>query len=1670
MFLPYYLKLVLSSFICLLVLTAGVGNGLMFIAVIRSKDYAHVYLASIAAADFLMCVAVFPFAIVNEHGQRWFFGQLFCELWLFLDSWLCAVTIYTLLLLCVELGSSVKGLMTLRLRTNTKISLVIVATWLFSAILGCISVFRQWFRLEAQTTLIDDQNYCIYLETPIIAIASASLIILAPFVWCTFVYILVVIRMTTFISIKQRYNLRIHQAKDTSKQSSFIYIANIYDKIRTLGIKLLIFSFCWMPFFVVKIMHSVCKDTCTTPFLRSLVVYLPFVSSWINPFIYGMLNKHIHSELQNMFACLKHRRKKRPVVCSNLTQNTAALGGSSKTLPTRTSHAEMTDVDNLELAKTQNQPAGSVVHYPISLNPHGMPVSSDIGSTRTQTREHSLLCDENLVCRTNLAVAGFQLKQTDHQQSMTSESNIETKPTGKESNTLTPILPSNSNVTPKKLKRRHLKTNNDQLRANLKYMPRNRIYEVNRSQSIKPWENSNFVQGSDILKYEKSARNKINKNSPLRDVTPYVDAFSPRNTVLLKEGSLQIKTPNRPRPHVIQKTSSNTAQVGTFVNDCLQAYEPSKKCFFVYKMTSLAKSEPQILAVQFQDPADTELKSEPMASSEQNPENFQQQTVQILEPTERIFELQQTSTTDRSAETHVFPEQTTSAQSSNEEFLHPSDVVTRQNNPVLDQSDNEHVQTCQDIQTFQEADDMPVTQKTLTVDVTHEDFQRKCLEPTSFLQGRKQFGDSAASPCIIEATHLSPKQVSDTSQTESLELQEDSTVGQKYTRDSSKDAIIAQQPHVSQPIIPGQEKNEHLDEESSVEESQRFSPMKTFSLDHGHGRQTRNLTKDTEMIHSQSYDMAHTQYSDTSDMQLAQTCNTKWKESPFQLQKSMSEHDFSGKQKETKRVGVHHLTVACKRSPLQNDQSHATISKGEPNLAVQGTALSSQQPVTIDFAEKMCVADETKPRPEPGSITEPACALGLSKKWSPKSVASSTSVQKLVEHFQKKSPKSNHEDNIDRLIRNEAGICQSKPNGTQKIHSSKNITDRQCRAANEDNLPNLKKEIELAEENAPSKQLIMDMTHTRALGRMSVAMTAPVEGCGQKLATGDLEKSFCTHIRDLVPNIRNEGDPSADKTECAYKPMVQLESVCLPPGNDTTQLHHQEGCSLENKPANDSQLCQTTTNAEDRYGEDTAVQSNPQQHDFSKLSTYNNDQAKLWSPQMFTFNIKPSEPNIPTAAACKTVSQPPELFDKYGKCRSSEHSETQLRITMNSPVRTKQVANNADNKPTRPRKPLHCIPRENHHNHATTVMKGTSCILNEKHATLTSCDRKTPRVSSSQTFASNDSRRTRKPADTKGKDAVQRPSSNNVPDKCVHHIPQAPKDRRAANSGFHKFKPQMISSVKMGEDLEYRRAQSLHQGIQNPKHIRPSKTTSRRNEPSPAKLSDGDNLKSRGVRTPRPSSRATAFTRDSLNVSTSIADAIQIPDISLFSQESHHIEPAKTRDSENNEASGRSESLENLMHVKSHPISPHSSDSFSNVVDANSELFIKGDTSYDNLMQLSSSESDGDNDTADFWGIKTLKPRRRFRVLDFRQTDNATSTGLKVCGSDSISSTSTLSGSVFESQPTGLLAAILTGTRPRDSITSRVVSSVKSAKEELDDFSFPRHPTQDFERKMKMKE
>lgn len=139
---PYSVQIALplTVLVGIMILLTVFGNVLVVIAVFTSRALRapqNLFLVSLASADILVATLVMPFSLANELMGYWYFGEVWCEIYLALDVLFCTASIAHLCAISLDRYWSITQAIEYNLkRTPRRIKCIIVIVWVIAAVIS----------------------------------------------------------------------------------------------------------------------------------------------------------------------------------------------------------------------------------------------------------------------------------------------------------------------------------------------------------------------------------------------------------------------------------------------------------------------------------------------------------------------------------------------------------------------------------------------------------------------------------------------------------------------------------------------------------------------------------------------------------------------------------------------------------------------------------------------------------------------------------------------------------------------------------------------------------------------------------------------------------------------------------------------------------------------------------------------------------------------------------------------------------------------------------------------------------------------------------------------------------------------------------------------------------------------------------------------------------------------------------------------------------------------------------------------------------------------------------------------------------------------------------------------------------------------------------------------
>ncbi|KAK5872568.1 hypothetical protein PBY51_013253 [Eleginops maclovinus] len=309
---------------------ALLANTAVLVVVIKAphlRKFAFVF--HLCAVDLLCAILLMPLGIVSS--SPYFAGVVFtvlvCKVYVFLNVFLIAASIFTITAISVERYYYIVHPMRYEVKMTLKLTTaVIVMVWVASAVLGLSTLFG-WPSYSSLSSIsashcslhwsYSDHRQVFSVFFSVCCFCLPAIVIFA--VYCN-------VYKVARVAARQHGPLPLwtnsqakHRSDSINSQTTIITTRNAPRRIMrdrpfgggkaalTLVVIVGQFLICWLPYFAFHI-HLTLDATPTIPdYLEETVTWMAYTSFAINPFFYGLLNRQIREELCKLRRCYTAR-------------------------------------------------------------------------------------------------------------------------------------------------------------------------------------------------------------------------------------------------------------------------------------------------------------------------------------------------------------------------------------------------------------------------------------------------------------------------------------------------------------------------------------------------------------------------------------------------------------------------------------------------------------------------------------------------------------------------------------------------------------------------------------------------------------------------------------------------------------------------------------------------------------------------------------------------------------------------------------------------------------------------------------------------------------------------------------------------------------------------------------------------------------------------------------------------------------------------------------------------------------------------------------------------------------------------------------------------------------------------------------------------------------------
>ncbi|KAI1234255.1 5-hydroxytryptamine receptor 4, partial [Lamprotornis superbus] len=290
-------KILLLSFISAVILMAILGNLLVMVAVCRDRQLRKIktnyFIVSLAFADLLVSVLVMPFGAMELVQDNWVYGEMFCLVRTSLDVLLTTASI--LHLCCISLDRyyaiCCQPLVYRNKMTPLRIAVMLGGCWVIPTFISFLPIMQGWNSIGIIDLVTSNSTYCIFMVNKPYAITCSVVAFYIP----------------------------------------FLLMVLAYHRIYTLCIIMGCFCLCWAPFFVTNIVDPFINYTVPGK-LWTAFLWLGYINSGLNPFLYAFLNKAFRRAFLIILCCGDERYRRPSMLGQSVPCSTTTINGSTHVL------------------------------------------------------------------------------------------------------------------------------------------------------------------------------------------------------------------------------------------------------------------------------------------------------------------------------------------------------------------------------------------------------------------------------------------------------------------------------------------------------------------------------------------------------------------------------------------------------------------------------------------------------------------------------------------------------------------------------------------------------------------------------------------------------------------------------------------------------------------------------------------------------------------------------------------------------------------------------------------------------------------------------------------------------------------------------------------------------------------------------------------------------------------------------------------------------------------------------------------------------------------------------------------------------------------------------------------------------------------------------------------
>ncbi|XP_068594093.1 trace amine-associated receptor 1-like [Cebidichthys violaceus] len=282
---PLPIQITVYMILGVIVILTVCGNLLVTVSIVYFKQLhtpTNYLIASLAVSDLLLGLLVMFPSMVQCVESCWYFGDVFCKVYMSSDVMLCTTSILNLSFISLDRHYAVCQPLVYRRKMSVNVVLImILLSWTISALIGFGMIFLKinlWGIEEFYYNHIVCEGECVLFQSGLSSIVSSALSFYIPGIIMLGVYLKIfLVAKRQLRSIQNASCMNSERISNTSQTKA----------TSTLAIIMGAFLSFWTPFFVCNIIDPFISYS-TPPVLFKTLVWVGYLNSTVNPLIYAL--------------------------------------------------------------------------------------------------------------------------------------------------------------------------------------------------------------------------------------------------------------------------------------------------------------------------------------------------------------------------------------------------------------------------------------------------------------------------------------------------------------------------------------------------------------------------------------------------------------------------------------------------------------------------------------------------------------------------------------------------------------------------------------------------------------------------------------------------------------------------------------------------------------------------------------------------------------------------------------------------------------------------------------------------------------------------------------------------------------------------------------------------------------------------------------------------------------------------------------------------------------------------------------------------------------------------------------------------------------------------------------------------------------------------------------